>query len=140
MCGTALAAKARDPRIRIIGVEPDRADDASRTLHSGTLQTLDKAPDTLADGVRATAVGQRSFEVMVSRRLIDDIVTVTEQEIQDGLLRAWLKLKLAIEPTAALPLAAWLAGKVPDDGRPVGLILSGGNASAEVLARLLSTA
>jgi len=140
MCGTALAAKARDPRIRIIGVEPDRADDASRTLHSGTLQTLDKAPDTLADGVRATAVGQRSFEVMVSRRLIDDIVTVTEQEIQDGLLRAWLKLKLAIEPTAALPLAAWLAGKVPDDGRPVGLILSGGNARAEVVARLLSTA
>ena len=140
MCGTALAAKARDPRIRIIGVEPDRADDASRTLHSGTLQTLDKAPDTLADGVRATAVGEKSFEVMVSRRLIDDIVTVTEQEIQDGLLRAWLKLKLAIEPTAALPLAAWLAGKVPDDGRPVGLILSGGNASTEVLARLLSTA
>lgn len=140
MCGTALAAKARDPRIRIIGVEPDRADDASRTLQSGTLQTLDKAPDTLADGVRATAVGEKSFEVMVSRRLIDDIVTVTEQEIQDGLLRAWLKLKLAIEPTAALPLAAWLAGKVPDDGRPVGLILSGGNASAEVLARLLSTA
>jgi len=140
MCGTALAAKARDPRIRIIGVEPDRADDASRTLRSGTLQTLDRAPDTLADGVRATAVGERTFEVMVSRRLIDDIVTVTEQEIQDGLLRAWLKLKLAIEPTAALPLAAWLAGKVPDGGRPVGLILSGGNASAEVVARLLSTA
>ena len=140
MCGTALAAKARDPRIRVIGVEPDRADDASRTLHSGTLQTLDKAPDTLADGVRATAVGERSFEVMVSRRLIDDIVTVTEQEIQDSLLRAWLKLKLAVEPTAALPLAAWLAGKVPDDGRPVGLILSGGNASPEVVARLLSTA
>ncbi len=140
MCGTALAAKARDPRIRVIGVGPDRADDASRTLHSGTLQILDKAPDTLADGVRATAVGERSFEVMVSRRLIDDIVTVTEQEIQASLLRAWLKLNLAVEPTAALPLAAWLAGKVPDDGRPVGLILSGGNASPEVVARLLSTA
>ena len=140
MCGTALVAKARNPRIRIIGVEPERADDARRTLRSGALQVLDKAPDTLADGVRATAIGQRTFEVMVARNLIDDIVTVTEQEIQGSLLRAWLGLKLAIEPTAALPLAAWLAGRVPDDGRPVGLILSGGNASPEVVARLLGTA
>jgi threonine dehydratase len=140
MCGTALVAKARNTRIRIIGVEPERADDARRTLRSGALQVLDKAPDTLADGVRATAIGQRTFEVMVSRNLIDDIVRVTEQEIQDSLLRAWLGLKLAIEPTAALPLAAWLAGRVPDDGRPVGLILSGGNASPEVVARLLGTA
>jgi threonine dehydratase len=140
MCGTALVAKARNPRIRIIGVEPERADDARRTLRSGALQVLDKAPDTLADGVRATAIGQRTFEVMVSRNLIDDIVAVTEQEIQDSLLRAWLGLKLAIEPTAALPLAAWLAGRVPYDGRPVGLILSGGNASPQVVARLLGTA
>jgi threo-3-hydroxy-L-aspartate ammonia-lyase len=140
MCGTALAAKSRNPRIRIIGVEPERADDASRTLRTGTLQTLDRAPDTLADGVRATAIGQRTFEVMVTQKLIDDIVTVSEQEIQDSLLRAWLQLKLAIEPTSALPLAAWLAGKVPDDGRPVGLILSGGNASPELVARLLNTA
>lgn len=140
MCGTALAAKSRNPRIRIIGVEPERADDASRTLRTGTLQTLDRAPDTLADGVRATAIGQRTFEVMVTRKLIDDIVTVSEREIQDSLLRAWLQLKLAIEPTGALPLAAWLAGKVPDDGRPVGLILSGGNASPELVARLLNTA
>ena len=140
MCGTALAAKSRNPRIRIIGVEPDRADDASRTLRTGTLQTLDRAPDTLADGVRATAIGQRTFEVMVTQKLIDDIVTVSEREIQDSLLRAWLQLKLAIEPTSALPLAAWLAGKVPDDGGPAGLILSGGNASPELVARLLNTA
>ena len=139
MCGTALAAKARNPRIRIIGVEPERADDARQTLQTGTLQVLDKAPNTLADGVRATAIGQRSFEVMVSRKLIDDIVTVSEQEIQDSLLRAWLELKLAIEPTAALPLAAWLGRRVPDDGRPVALILSGGNASPEVVARLLAS-
>ena len=140
MCGTALAAKARAPRIRVIGVEPERADDARRTLRTGALQVLEKAPETLADGVRATAVGQRNFEVMVSRKLIDDIVTVSEQEIQDSLLRAWLGFKLAIEPTAALPLAAWFGGRVPDDGRPVGLILSGGNASPEVMARLLASA
>jgi len=138
MSGTALAARARNPRIRLIGVEPERADDARRTMLAGTIQRLERAPDTIADGVRSTAIGQRSFEVMVERALIDDIVTVTEAEVQDTLLRAWLELKLAIEPTAALPLAAFLAGKLPDDGRPIGLILSGGNASAGVVARLLA--
>jgi threonine dehydratase len=89
--------------------------------------------------VRTTAIGQKTFEVMVERRLIDDIVTVTEAELQESLLRAWLSLKLAIEPTAALPLAAYLTGRVPRDGRPVGLILSGGNADPGVVARLLGT-
>jgi threo-3-hydroxy-L-aspartate ammonia-lyase len=140
VCGTALAAKARDRGIRVIGVEPERADDARRTLRTGRLQTLERAPDTLADGVRATAIGRRNFEVIVERGLIDDIVTVSEAEIQQGLLTAWLRLKLALEPTGALPLAAFLAGKVPDDGMPAGLVLTGGNADLRVLARLLSTA
>ncbi|HSR26481.1 MAG TPA: pyridoxal-phosphate dependent enzyme, partial [Candidatus Eisenbacteria bacterium] len=137
LSGTALIARARNPRIRVIGVEPERADDARRTLLTGTIQTLERAPDTIADGVRATAIGRRNFEVMVERRLIDAIVTVTEEEVQDSLLRAWLELKLAIEPTAALPLAAFRAGRLPGDGRPVGLVLSGGNASPQLLAGLL---
>src|SRR5215472_4324412 len=138
LSGTALAAKAHDRGIRVIGVEPERANDARRTLLAGAIQTLDRAPDTLADGVRSTAIGQRTFEVMVERGLIEDIVTVTEAELQDSLLRAWLELKLAIEPTAALPLAAFLAGRLPDDGRPIGLVLSGGNAAPQVLAGLLA--
>jgi threonine dehydratase len=138
LSGTALVAKARGTGVRVIGVEPERADDARRTFLTGTIQTLDRAPDTIADGVRATAIGRRNFEVMVERRLIDDIVTVTEEEVQESLLRAWLDLKLAIEATAALPLAAYLAGKLPDaGGRPVGLVLSGGNASPQVMLRLL---
>lgn len=137
LSGTALAAKARDHRIRVIGVEPERADDARRTLASGRIETLDRAPDTLADGVRAVAIGTRNFEVMVGRALIDGIVTVTEEEIQESLLTAWRVLHLAIEPTAALPLAAYLSGKVRRDSRPVGLILSGGNADPALLARLL---
>ncbi len=140
VCGTALAARARGGRVRVIGVEPERADDARRTLRSGTLQTLERAPDTLADGVRATAIGRRNFEVIVERGLIDDIVTVSEAEIQQGLATAWLGLKLAVEPTGALPLAAFLAGKIPHDGRPVGLVLTGGNADLGLVARLLGTA
>ena len=137
LSGTALAAKARDRRIRVIGVEPERADDARRTLASGRIERLDRAPDTLADGVRAVSIGIRCFEVMVGRALIDGIVTVTEEEIQESLLTAWRDLHLAIEPTAALPLAAYLSGRIGRDSRPVGLILSGGNADPALLARLL---
>jgi threonine dehydratase len=137
LSGTALIAKARNPRIRVVGVEPEVADDARRTLQTGAIQTLERAPDTIADGVRSTAIGKRNFEVMVERGLIDDIVTVTEAEVQDTLLRAWLELKLAIEPTAALPLAAFLAGRLGADDRPVGLVLSGGNANPHAVADLL---
>jgi threo-3-hydroxy-L-aspartate ammonia-lyase len=137
LSGTALAARAWGRDVRVVGVEPEVADDARRTLRSGTIQRLDHAPDTIADGVRLLAIGRRNFEVMVERGLIDDIVTVTEAEIQETLLRAWLELKLAIEPSGALPLAAFLAGKLPDRGRPVGLVLSGGNASLDLVARLL---
>jgi len=138
LSGTALAARAHGREVRVIGVEPEVADDARRTLAAGAIQTLDHAPDTIADGVRTTAIGSRNFEVMVERGLIDDIVTVTEGEVQDTLLRAWLELKLAIEPTAALPLAAFLAGKIDGRGRPVGLVLSGGNASLAAVAALLA--
>lgn len=137
LCGTALAAKAFDGSIRVIGVEPERADDACRTLAAGSIQRLDRAPETIADGVRVVAIGQRNFEVMVERRLIDEIVTIGEREIQDALLTAWLRLKLAIEPTAALPLAAYLTGKVKDAGRPVAMILSGGNFDPKLVARLM---
>ena len=140
ICGTALAARAHKGQVRVIGVEPERADDARRTLETGTIQVLDRVPDTLADGVRVTGIGRRNFEVMVERGLIDDIVTVSEPEIQEGLLTAWLQLRLALEPTAALPLAALLAGRLPRDGRPLGLLPSGGNADPGLVARLLSGA
>jgi threonine dehydratase len=137
LSGTALAARAWGRDVRVIGVEPEGADDARRTLRAGTIQRLDRAPDTIADGVRLLSIGRRNFEVMVERGLVDDIVTVTESQLQEALLRAWLEVKLAIEPSGALPLAAFLAGKIPSGGRPVGLVLSGGNASPDLVATLL---
>jgi threonine dehydratase len=139
LSGTALAAKARDRRSLVVGVEPERADDAARTLRTGQLQRLPDSPDTIADGVRPVAVGTRSFEVMVTRGLVDDIVTVSEDEIAEATRVSWLRLKLALEPTGALPLAAHLAGKLPDAGGPIGLILSGGNADPRLVSRLLAT-
>jgi len=120
-------------------VEPEQADDAARTLRTGHVQRLPESPTTIADGVRPVAIGARAFEVMVTRGLVDDIATVSEEEIAVATRVAWLRLKLALEPTGALPLAAHLAGKLPESPGPIGLVLSGGNADPGLVARLLRT-
>ena len=137
LSGTAIAAKHHRGAIKVIGVEPAQADDAFQSWKTGRIQTLTRAPATLADGVRTTAIGRRTFEVMFENGLVDEVVTVTEEEIAIGLRVAWTRLRLALEPTGALPLAAYLAGKLPK-GR-TGLILSGGNANLETVAKLLAT-
>jgi len=135
LSGTAISAKHHDPAIRVVGVEPAVADDAYRSWKAGSIQVLASAPSTLADGVRTTSVGARTFETMFANRLVDEIVTVTEEEIASAVRVAWSRLHLALEPTGALPLAAHLSGKLPK-GR-AGLILTGGNANLETVATLL---
>jgi threonine dehydratase len=137
LSGSAIAAKSRNPAIRVIGVEPAQADDAYQSWKAGSIRSLATAPATIADGVRTTAIGQRTFEVMFANALVDEIVTVTEEEIAAGVRVAWTRLHLALEPTGALPLAAYLAGKLPKG--LTGLILSGGNANLETVAKLLGT-
>jgi len=137
LSGSAISAKSRNRAVKVIGVEPEQADDAYRTWRSGSIQALAEAPTTLADGVRTTSIGQRNFEVIVTNSLVDEIVTVSEDEIAEGLRVAWTRLRLALEPTGALPLAAFIAGKLPA-GR-TGLVLSGGNANFKTVAKLLGT-
>jgi threo-3-hydroxy-L-aspartate ammonia-lyase len=137
LSGSAIAAKSRQPTIKVIGVEPAEADDAYQSWKAGSIRSLPAAPTTIADGVRTTAIGQRTFEVMFANRLVDEIVTVTEEEIATGVWMAWTRLHIALEPTGALPLAAYLAGKLP--GGRTGLIISGGNANLETMAKLLGT-
>jgi threonine dehydratase len=134
--GWALAVKAKRPGVRVIGVEPAAADDTWRSFRSGRLERLSEAPVTIADGVKTLSIGQRNFEVLVTNRLMDDIVLVSEAEIEQALLTAWLRVKLALEPTGALPLAAFLAGKLPRSSR-TGLLLSGGNVDPALVARLI---
>jgi threonine dehydratase len=141
LCGTALAAKSHDQDIQVVGVEPETANDGQQTFRTGQMQTLSEPPQTLADGVRTVSIGKRNFEVMVEHRLVDDIVTVTEEEIANATVHAWTQLKVALEPTGALPLAAHLAGKLPppinNNAAPTALILSGGNADLQLIANLL---
>ena len=136
LSGTAISAKSHNEGLRVIGVEPAAADDAYRSWKSGSIQSLAQAPKTLADGVRTTSIGARTFEVMFAKGLVDEIVTVTEEEIAEAVRVAWSRLHLALEPTGALPLAAHLAGNLP--AGPAGLILTGGNANLETVATLLA--
>jgi threo-3-hydroxy-L-aspartate ammonia-lyase len=135
LAGSAISAKDHRESIQVIGVEPVAADDAYRSWKAGSIQALPTSPATLADGVRTTAIGARNFEVMFAHQLVDQIVTVTEDEIAEALQVAWSRLHLALEPTGTLPLAAFLAGKLPA-GR-TGLVLSGGNANLQTVATLL---
>jgi threonine dehydratase len=136
LSGSAISAKHHNPAIKVIGVEPAAADDAYQSWKSGGIVTLPTSPTTIADGVRTVAIGERNFEVMFAHRLVDEIVLVTEDEIAKAVIVAWSRLHLALEPTGTLPLAAYLAGKLPK-GR-TGLVFSGGNANLETVATLLA--
>jgi threo-3-hydroxy-L-aspartate ammonia-lyase len=136
LSGSAISAKSHSSTIKVIGVEPAAADDAYQSWKSGRIVTLPTSPTTLADGVRTVAIGKRNFEVMFENHLVDEIVTVTEDEIANAVNLAWSRLHLALEPTGTLPLAAYLSGKLPK-GR-TGLVFSGGNADLETVATLLS--
>ena len=137
LAGSAISAKSHNSALRVVGVEPEVAADAFRTWKTGSIQTLATSPKTIADGVRTTAIGGRNFEVMFGNRLVDEIVTVTENEIGAAVQVAWSRIHLALEPTGTLPLAAYLSGKLP--GGRTGLLLSGGNANFQTVATLLGT-
>ncbi|HUQ12105.1 MAG TPA: pyridoxal-phosphate dependent enzyme [Steroidobacteraceae bacterium] len=121
--GTALAAKALMPALRVVGAEPANADDAYRSLKTGTRCSV-STPDTLADGLRGS-IGVRNFELL--RSLVDDVVPVSEAQIIEGMRLALQDLKLLIEPSSAVALAAALAGGLGRPGEAVGIVISGGN-------------
>lgn len=126
--GTALAAKAMMRGIRVIGAEPANADDAFRSFKTGTRCAV-TAPDTLADGLRGS-IGVRNFALLRSH--VDDVVTVSEPQIVAAMKLVLGDLKLLIEPSSAVPVAAALAGQLGQEGQRVGIVLSGGNVDLEL--------
>ncbi|GIX48902.1 MAG: serine/threonine dehydratase [Candidatus Tectimicrobiota bacterium] len=127
--GTALAVAAVSPQTQVIGVEPATADDACRALQAGKLLPAGN-PRTVADGLR-TALGELTFALL--RQHAVAVVTVSEAAIVDAMRHVWERLKLIIEPSAAVAVAALLAGAVYLPGRRVGVILSGGNVDLDRL-------
>jgi threonine dehydratase len=135
IAGSATAAKGLQPGIRIVGVEPAEGDDTRRSLQAGERIRI-PVPRTIADGQAAAIPGELTFAV--NRRLVDEIVLVTDDEIRDALRFAVDRLKLVLEPSGATGLAALLAGRLtPAPGR-IGVILSGGNVGAARLGALLA--
>ncbi len=136
LSGTALAAHHLSPSTRVIGAEPSGADDAYRSLRTGRIQpSID--PDTIADGL-LTSLGELTFAVI--RRRVEEIVTVDDDAIIAAMRLVWERMKIIIEPSSAVPLAAVLAGKVEVAGKRVGIIFSGGNVDLDRLPWLAATA
>jgi threonine dehydratase len=132
--GTALAVKGRSPQTRVVGAEPANADDARRSLESGTIQPSND-PRTIADGLR-TSLGTRTFAVI--SRHVDAIVTATEAEIIDATRFVWERIKIVIEPSSAVVVAPLLCQRLPVHDLRVGLILSGGNVDVEPFFQVLA--
>ncbi|MUG94505.1 threo-3-hydroxy-L-aspartate ammonia-lyase [Scytonema sp. UIC 10036] len=124
LSGSAIAAKAALPNCRVIGVEPALADDATRSFHTKTLQTVDN-PDTIADGARTPYLGKITFPLVL--HYVDDMVTVSEEAIIRTMFFLWERLKIVVEPTGVLAAAALLEGVVKAPGAKVGVIITGGN-------------
>ena len=123
LSGSLIAAKTMSPSIKVYGAEPKEADDAYRSLKKGFI-VANKTIDTICDGLRAQ-IGTKTFPVI--QELVDEIITIDEQEVVESLRMVWERLKIIVEPSCSITLALVLKRKALFEGQNVGLILSGGN-------------
>ena len=133
IAGCATVAKALRPSVRVVGVQPVAGDDTRRSLASGKRVRIE-VPKTIADGLQAPEPGELTFEV--NRALVDEVVTVADDEILEAMAFLFDRLKLVTEPSGAVGIAALLAGRVAQRGR-VGVVISGGNVGVARFATLL---
>jgi len=129
LSGTLLSSKALKANIQVFGAEPVEADDAYRSLKLGKI-VPNETINTICDGLRAQ-IGTLTFPVIAD--LVDDIITVTEEEIIDSMRMIWERLKMIVEPSSSITLGAILKNKDKFNGKKVGLIISGGNVDLDHL-------
>ena len=128
MAGSATVVRALHPQARVIGVEAEASAVTKRSLEAGERIQI-PVPRHLADGQMLTQPGEWTFEVM--RRLVDEVVLVTDDEILTAMAFLFDRLKLVTEPSGAIAVAALLAGHVRPEGARTGVIVSGGNVGLE---------
>ena len=129
LSGTALVTAAMAPSTRVIAAEPEGADDAYRSLQAGhIIPALE--PHTVADGLR-TSLGDLTFAII--QRHVEQIVTVSEEAILHAMRYVWERMKIVIEPSAAVPIGLLFEKKLPLTGQRLGIVLSGGNVDLERL-------
>jgi threonine dehydratase len=129
LSGTAIAVRSLRPIAKVLGAEPKGADDAARSLATGHILPSDN-PQTVADGLR-TSLGELTFRLI--RQLVEDIVTVEDTATMNAMRLVWERMKIVIEPSAAVPVAVLLENADRFAGRRVGVILSGGNVDLDTL-------
>jgi len=135
LSGSAIAARGINPACQVIGIEPELADDATKSFHSGILHTV-KNPPTIADGTRTPSLGKVTFPLV--QEYVDDMKTVSENAIIEAVKFLFYRMKLVVEPSGALGLAALLSGAVKTKGS-VGVILSGGNMDGQTMKQILES-
>lgn len=134
--GTAVAAKGMNPAIRVVAVEPEAGDDIARSVRSGRLESVTN-PQTIADGARTNSASELTFHHI--QNLVDDVVTVPDRTLVEVSRFMAERMKVIVEPTGALGLAAAWNGTVDVRGQRVGVIVSGGNADLSGLCGFWAT-
>lgn len=132
--GTSIAAHGFDARIKVIGVEPEGAHDTLLSLKEGKRVAIPPS-NTIADGLRATIPGRFTFPII--EKHVENIVTVNDDEIIEAMRFAMTRLKMVVEPSGAVTLAALLSKRLPFKNKRVGIIISGGNVDPSLVARSL---
>jgi threonine dehydratase len=135
LSGCAIAANHLSPGTKVIGVEPAAGDDAARSFRTKQLVHID-VPQTIADGARTQALGALTFPLVL--RHVNDIITVSDEELVAAMRILWERMKLVVEPTGALATAGVLQGSIDVRDRRVGIILSGGNVDLKAVAALFA--
>ena len=136
MAGCSTVAKALRPAMKIYGVEADTANDTYLSFKKGERVSI-APPPTIADGIRNLSPGALTFPINL--RNLDDVLLVSDTEIEEAVRFLLLRCKILVEPTGAVPAAAVLAGRLPmPKGSRVGIILSGGNIDPVLLAEILT--
>ncbi len=134
LSGSAIAAKGINPNCRVIGIEPEVADDATKSFHTKILHSV-KNPPTIADGTRTASLGKITFPLVL--QYVDDMRTVTEDSIIEAVQFLFYRMKLVVEPSGALGIAALLSASINASGR-TGAIISGGNIDAATMSLILN--
>ncbi|UCF13620.1 MAG: pyridoxal-phosphate dependent enzyme [Thermoplasmatales archaeon] len=127
LSGTSVATKGLCPNSKVVAVEPEQADDAYRSFKDGKLYPS-AYPDTIADGLR-TSLSKRTFKII--RENVDEIITVSEKEIIDAMKFLWMRMKIIVEPSGAVPIAGVIKMARSIKNKNIGVIISGGNIDLE---------
>ena len=132
LSGSSISASILSPQCKVIGVEPEAGNDATRSFKSGMLQAVHN-PDTIADGARTPSLGKLTFPLVME--YVNDMLTVSDEELIETMYFMWERMKIVVEPTGALATTAVLTKKVDVTDKRVGVLITGGNVDLKKAAQ-----